>query len=75
MFEIKTQLIDTDNKILTHRCLYMEDINLHYNRTWSVCLFVCEFVHDNLRNGLTDLNPFLFAFWQSALKYLMLALF
>ena len=26
MFEIKIQLIDTYNKILTHRCLYMEDI-------------------------------------------------
>ena len=25
-FEIKIQLIDTYNKILTHRCLYMEEI-------------------------------------------------
>ena len=29
MFEIKTQLIDTYNKILTHRCLYMEDITIN----------------------------------------------
>ena len=45
MFEIKTQLIDTYNKILTHRCLYMEDITFNDVIAlvcWSVCLCVCS---------------------------------
>ena len=29
MIEIKTQLIDTYNKILTHQCLYIEDITIN----------------------------------------------
>ena len=54
MFETKTQLIDTYNKILMHRCLYMEDIT--FNNVIELGPLVCAFVHDNLRNGLTDLN-------------------
>ena len=39
MFEIKSQLIDTYNKILAHRCLYMEDIII--NNVIELGQFVC----------------------------------
>ena len=39
IFEIKTQLIDTYNKILTHRWLYMEDITI--NIVIELGQFVC----------------------------------
>ena len=42
MFEIKTQLFDTYNKMLTHRCLYIEDITI--NNVVKLGLLVCLFV-------------------------------
>ena len=39
MFEIKIQLVDTYNKILTHRWLYMEDITI--NIVIELGQFVC----------------------------------
>ena len=72
--------IDTYNKIVTDRCLDLEDIltrfflwgtliNVVDPKTMIFKIFVCAFVQANLGIGLTDLNAvFTIGFWQASVN-------